>query len=73
MLCYCVNTTKRRTINMLIDRNRIKDICDYIDYTVREDSSVFAIQIKALKKDIERSLRKNNIMTPEIEFLIKRL
>jgi hypothetical protein len=58
---------------MLIDRNRIKDICDYIDYTVREDSSVFAIQIKALKKDIERSLRKNNIMTPEIEFLIKRL
>lgn len=58
---------------MLIDRNRIKDICDYIDYTVREDSSVFAIQMKALKKDIERSLRKNNIMTPEIEFLIKRL
>ncbi|HOP30197.1 MAG TPA: hypothetical protein P5120_16740 [Spirochaetota bacterium] len=58
---------------MLIDRNRIKDICDYIDYTVREDSTVFAIQIKALKKDIERSLRKNNIMTPEIEFLIKRL
>lgn len=58
---------------MLIDKNRIKDICDYIDYTVREDSSVFAIQMKALKKDIERSLRKNNIMTPEIEFLIKRL
>lgn len=58
---------------MLIDRNRIKDICDYIDYTVREDSTVFAIQIKALKKDIERSLRKNNAMSPEIEFLIKRL
>jgi len=58
---------------MLIDKNRIKDICDFIDYTVREDSSVFAIQMKALKKDIERSLRKNNIMTPEIEFLIKRL
>jgi len=58
---------------MLIDRNRIKDICDYIDYTVREDSTVFAIQIKALKKDIERSIRKNNIITPEIEFLIKRL
>jgi hypothetical protein len=58
---------------MLIERNRIKNICDYIDYTVREDSTVFAIQIKALKKDIERSLRKNNIMSPEIEFLIKRL
>lgn len=58
---------------MLIDKNRIRDICDYIDYTVREDSTVFAIQIKALKKDIERSLRKNNVMSPEIEFLIKRL
>lgn len=58
---------------MLIDKNRIKNICDYIDYTVREDSTVFAIQIRALKKDIERSLRKNNIMSPEIEFLIKRL
>lgn len=73
MLCYCIYTTKRRTINMLIDKNRIRDICDYIDYTVREDSTVFAIQIKALKKDIERSLRKNNVMSPEIEFLIKRL
>ncbi len=58
---------------MLIEKNRIKNICDYIDYTVREDSTVFSIQIKALKKDIERSLRKNNIMSPEIEFLIKRL
>ena len=58
---------------MLIDKNRIKDICDYIDYTVREDSTVFSIQIRALKKDIERSLRKNNTITPEIEFLIKHL
>ncbi len=58
---------------MLIDKNRIKDICDYIDSTVREDSTVFAIQIKALKKDIERSLRKNNPFSPEIEFLIKHL
>lgn len=58
---------------MLIDRERIKNICDYIDYTVREDSTVFAIRIKSLKKDIESSLRKNNSMSPEIEFLIKHL
>lgn len=59
--------------SMLVDRNRIKEICDFIDYTVREDSTVFAIQIRALKTGIEKSLRKNKVMTPEIEFLIKRL
>jgi len=66
-------TTVWRTIIMLVDKNRIKDICDYVDHPVREDRTVLAIQLDALKKNIEKSIRSNNVITGEIEFILKRL
>ena len=54
-------------------QERLKNICDYIDTIVRSDVTVFSIQMKALKQDIERSLLRNREITPEIEFLIKHL
>lgn len=64
---------RKRTIIMLVEKNRTKDICDYIDHPAGEERTVFAIQVDSLKKNIEKSIRSNNVITNEIEFILKRL
>ena len=58
---------------MLIDKNKTNNSCDFIDHKVLEERTVLAIQLDALKKNIEKSIRSNNVITGEIEFILKRL
>ncbi len=60
---------------MLDDYNNILNICDYIDHVIGSDKNLFCARMKAVKKELEKSLKLNtkNCCREDLEFLLKRL
>lgn len=60
---------------MFENRKNILDVCDYIDHVICSDKDLFCIRIRAIKKELKRSLKLNPncCSQEEIDFLIKRL